>query len=454
MPHPPKTAIRPSPLRVAVASMIGTTIEWYDYYIYGAATVLVFNSQFFPSLDPLAATLAGFATFSVSYLARPLGGAFFGHFGDIVGRKRMLVLSVLLMGFGTLAVGLLPTYATIGVAAPILLVVCRFLQGFAVGGEWGGAVLVALEHAPPSRRAFFASFPQVGVPLGTFLSSGTFALVTSLPHHDVTAWAWRIPFYCSTILVAIALWIRLRITETPEFERLRRQHEERQQREERRIPIRDLFRRHKRALLAGVLSPFPNAILFYIVTVFLLSYGHTHVGATSRELFIALMIAAGIAAPLLPVIAGLGDRIGPKRALQAGALVILLFAFPLFWMFDTGSFLGIVTAMVLGLAVLHNLYYGVLSSFIAGLFPAEVRYTGTSLSYQLGQILTAAPVPIVATLLATLGNSHGVSLYIMAAGLIGMIAVSTSPRGMNEPAAPVTAGDATQQSPLQPGRTS
>jgi MFS family permease len=428
MPRTDKTVARPGPLRVAAASLIGTTIEWYDYYIYGSATVLVFNSQFFPSLDPLAATLAGFATFSVSYIARPVGAAFFGHFGDVLGRKRMLVLSVLLMGFATLAVGLLPTYAMIGIGAPILLVVCRFLQGFAVGGEWGGAVLVALEHAPPRRRAFFASFPQVGVPLGTFLSSGTFALVTSLPKHDVTTWAWRVPFYCSVILVVIALWIRLRISETPEFERLQ------QHRRDRRIPLVELFRHQKRALLAGVLSPFPNAILFYIVTVFLISYGPTHVGATSRELFIALMIAAGIAAPLLPVIAILGDRFGTKRTLQAGAMVIVLFAFPMFWLFDGGTFLGIVIAMTLGLAVLHNLYYGVLSSFIAGLFPADVRYTGTSLSYHLGQILTAAPVPIVATLLATLGNSHGVSLYIMAAGLIGVIAVSTSPRGPNDSA--------------------
>jgi MFS family permease len=438
---------RPSPVRVAVASLIGTTIEWYDYYIYGAATVLVFNSQFFPSLNPLAATLAAFATFSVSYLARPLGGAFFGHFGDIIGRKRMLVLSVLLMGLGTLVVGLLPTYSMVGVAAPIMLVVCRFLQGFAVGGEWGGAVLIALEHAPRRRRAFFASFPQVGVPLGTFLSSGTFALITSLPKHDVTTWGWRIPFYCSTLLVVIALWIRLRITESPEFERLRQQHRQR------RIPVVELFRRHKRALLAGVLSPFPNAILFYILTVFLLSYGPKHVGATSREMFVALMIAAGIAAPLLPVIATLGDRIGPKRTARLGAVAILLFGFPLFWLFNTGTFIGIVIAMVLGLAVLHNLYYGVLSAFISGLFTTDVRYTGTSLSYQLGQILTAAPVPLVATLLTTLGNTNGVSIYIIVAGLIGTVAVSTAPRGLNEPDSSLTTVVG-PRSPLQPGETS
>jgi metabolite-proton symporter len=402
--------------------MIGTTIEWYDYYIYGAATVLVFNHQFFPSLDPFAATLAAFATLSVSYVARPLGGAFFGHFGDIAGRKRMLVLSVLLMGLGTLAVGVLPTYAMIGIAAPILLVVCRFLQGFAVGGEWGGAVLVALEHAPANRRAFFASFPQVGVPLGTLLSSGTFALITALPEQDVASWAWRIPFYCSTILVAVALWIRLRITETPEFVRMQEQHRAA------RIPIVELVKHHKRALLAGILSPFPNAILFYIVTVFLLKYGPQSVGASSHEMFIALMVAAAIATPLLPVCAGAADRLGTRRMMLVGAALIAVFAFPMFWMFNTGTFVGIVVSMTIGLAFLHNVYYGVLSSFIAGLFPPEVRYTGTSLSYQIGQILTAAPVPIVATLLATLGNSNGVSLYIIGAAVIGFIAISTSPR--------------------------
>jgi metabolite-proton symporter len=411
-----------SALGVATASMIGTTIEWYDYYIYGAATVLVFNNQFFPSLDPLAATLAAFATLSVSYVARPVGGAIFGHFGDLAGRKRMLVLSVLLMGLGTLAVGVLPTYSMIGIAAPILLVICRFLQGFAVGGEWGGAVLVALEHAPTQKRAFLASFPQVGVPLGTLLSSGTFALITALPEEDVARWAWRIPFYCSTILVAVALWIRLRITETPQFVQMQEQHRAA------RIPIVELFKHHKRALLAGVLSPFPNAILFYIVTVFLLKYGPQSVGASSHEMFIALMVAAAIATPLLPVCAGVADRIGTKRMMLIGAGLIAVFAFPMFWMFNTGSFLGIIVSMTIGLAVLHNVYYGVLSSFIAGLFPPEVRYTGTSLSYQIGQILTAAPVPIVATLLATLGNSGGVSLYIIGAAVIGFIAILTSPR--------------------------
>ncbi|WP_353713597.1 MFS transporter [Arthrobacter sp. K5] len=200
-----------------MASFIGTTIEWYDYYIFGAATVLVLNSQFFPTLDPFAGTLASFATFAVAFIARPFGGAFFGHFGDKIGRKKMLVWSVLAMGLGTLVVGLLPNYATIGIWAPILLVVCRFLQGFAVGGEWGGAVLMSLEHAPANKRAFFASFPQAGVPAGTVLSSGTFALIALMPQDQLLAWGWRIPFIASVLLVVVGLWIRLKVTESPEF---------------------------------------------------------------------------------------------------------------------------------------------------------------------------------------------------------------------------------------------
>ncbi|MCH1881359.1 MFS transporter [Agrococcus sp. ARC_14] len=411
---------------MATASLVGTTIEWYDYYIYGTATVLVFNHQFFPSLDPTAATLAALATFSVAYIARPLGGALFGHFGDKLGRKKMLVLSVLLMGAATLAVGLLPDYNAIGILAPILLVLFRFLQGFAVGGEWGGAVLVALEHAPARQRAFYASFPQVGVPLGTFLSAGTFALITMLPAEDVQTWAWRIPFFASVALVFVALWIRLQVTETPEF--LDVQQDKREQR----VPALEILKKHKRSLITGMLSLLPNSIVFYLLTVFLISWGPDNVGITSQQLFIALMISAGIAAPLLPMFATLADRFGVRRILMIGAALIAAYGFPLFWLFETGNFWAITFAMALGIAVLHNLYYGVLASFMASLYPAEVRYSGTALSYQLGQIISSAPVPILATLFASGGSTVGVSIYVIVAGLGGLVAVALAPKILEE----------------------
>jgi metabolite-proton symporter len=410
-------------MKVAMASFIGTTIEWYDYYIFGAATVLVLNSQFFPTLDPFAGTLAAFATFAVAFIARPFGGAFFGHYGDKIGRKKMLVWSVLTMGLGTLVVGLLPNYDAIGIWAPILLVVCRFLQGFAVGGEWGGAVLMSLEHAPANKRAFFASFPQAGVPAGTVLSSGTFALIALMPQEDLLAWGWRIPFIASVLLVVVGLWIRLKVTESPEFLEIQEKDETHK------VPALEVFKSHKRSLVHGILCGFAPNFTFYIATVFLVSYGPKQLGIPTGTIFVALMIAASLQVFTLPFFATFADKHSLKRVLLTGCVLVAAGAFPVFALFSTGTFWGILAALVIALPILHGVSYGVISGFTAELFPTKVRYTGTSLAYQLGGIVTSAPVPIIATLLIEeYQTSDAVAWYMVIAAVLGFIAIITAPR--------------------------
>jgi metabolite-proton symporter len=426
--HPP-----PSAAKVAVASFIGTTIEWYDYLVFGAATVLVFNPLFFPTLDPLAGTLAGFATLAVAFLARPLGGLVFGHFGDRIGRKKMLVLSVVMMGAGTFAVGLLPTYATVGIWAPILLVALRFVQGFAVGGEWGGAVVMSLEHAPPNRRAFYASFPQAGVPAGTFLSSGAFFLVTLMPEEQLLAWGWRIPFLCSALLIAVGLYIRLRVTESPEFLAMQDRGEVAE------LPAAEIFRSHKRALVVGMLCMLAANAVFYLASTFFLSYGPVHLGLSRGLVLTALLVAAAIQVVTLPLFAIVADRTGAKRFLIAGCLLVAAGAFPLFLLFDTGTVVGVVAAYLLALPVLHAVVYGAISSFTAELFPPAARYTGSSVAYHLGGAVTAAPVPIVATLLlAEFGSSSAIAVYVIVAALVCGVVIALAPAAWT-PAAPVPA---------------
>ena len=412
----------PSPAKVAVAGFIGTTIEWYDYLVFGAATVLVFNPLFFPALDRQAAALAGFATIAVAFLARPLGGLVFGHLGDRIGRKKMLVLSVVMMGLGTFAVGLLPTYGAIGIWAPILLVVLRFLQGFAVGGEWGGAVVMSLEHAPPHRRAFYASFPQAGVPAGTFLSSGAFFLVTRLPDEQLLSWGWRVPFLGSAVLIAVGLYIRLRVTESPEFLALQERGDVVK------VPAAEILGSYKKALLVGMLSMLAPNTVFYLASTFFLSYGPVHLGLSRGLVLAALLVAAAVQVVTLPLFATIADRTDTKKFLMAGCLVVAVGAFPVFLLFDTGTVVGVFAAFLLALPVLHGLVYGAISGFIAELFPPRARYTGASVAYHLGGAVTAAPVPIVATLLlAEFGTSAAIAAYLAVAALVCGLAISLAP---------------------------
>lgn len=412
----------PSPAVVATSGFIGTTIEWYDYLVFGAATVLVFNPLFFPRLDTLTGTLAGFAAIGVAFLARPVGGLVFGHFGDRIGRKRMLILSVVLMGAGTFAVGLLPTYATIGVWAPILLVALRFLQGFAVGGEWGGAVVMSLEHAPARRRAFYASFPQAGVPSGTFLSAGVFLLVTRLPEDQLLSWGWRVPFLCSAVLVAVALYIRLRITESPEFLALR------DCKDVTAVPAAEVLAAHKRSLVVGMLCLLAPNTIFYLASTFFLSYGPVTRGLDRGLVLTALLVAAAIEVVTVPLFATIADRMGTKRFLIIGCGVVAAGAFPVFLLFDTGTVAGVVIAFLLALPVMHGVVYGSVAGFTAELFPPRVRYTGSSVAYHLGGALTAAPVPIVATLLlARFGSSTAIAGYLVLAAVACGLVISLAP---------------------------
>jgi metabolite-proton symporter len=416
-----------SPSRVAFASFIGTTVEWYDYFIFGTASVLVLNSQFFPTLDPLAGTLASFATFAVAFIARPLGSILFGHFGDRVGRKKMLVYSLLGMGLATVLVGLLPGYAAIGAAAPILLVVLRIVQGFAVGGEWGGAVLIALEHAPARKRAFFASWPQAGVPAGIVLATGAFYLVQLLPEAQFQAWGWRIPFLASAVMIAVGLYIRLRITESPEFARM--QDEEALREGAHRVPIIDVLRTHKRSVLIGALSIAGGNTVFYLATVYLLAHGPQDLGFDRGLVLLMIMAAAALDVVSMPLVALIADRIGRKQLLQIGAVIGIVIGVPMFALFQTGTPWGIFLATFLALPIGHSFSSAVITSFIPGLFETRIRYTGAGLAYQLSGIISSAPAPFVAaSLYASTQSSLAVGAYLSAVSVIALAAISCGPR--------------------------
>lgn len=438
------TTSPPSPATVAFASFIGTTIEWFDYLVFGAATVLILNPLFFPSEDPLNSTLAGFGAIAVAFVARPLGGLFFGHYGDRIGRKRMLVLSVLLMGFGTFAVGLLPTYDQIGMWAPILLVILRFFQGFAVGGEWGGAVLMSLEHAPPHRRAFYASFPQAGVPAGVVLSTGAIAIITQVfSEEDLLAWAWRLPFLASILLVAVGLWVRLRVTESPEFLALQ------ETRELPKVPAADVVKSHKHALISGMLASLAPNAMFYLASTFFLSYATKTLGVSRDTVLVALIVAAALEVVTLPLFTVLADRWTTRRFLVMASLLVAAGAVPVFLLLNTATVAGVFAAYFLALPLLHAVSYGVVAGFIADLFPAEVRYTGSSMAYQFGGLVTSAPVPIIASMLLTsTGSSTSIAFYVIAACALGALVVAFAPRVPNTPNS--TAPDAPVKQGAQP----
>ncbi len=400
--------------RIAVASFIGTAIEFYDFYIYGTAAALVFGTLFFPDLDPLVGTLAAFATFGVGFVARPVGAVAFGHFGDRVGRKATLVVSLLTMGVGTVAIGLLPTYSTIGIAAPVLLVLCRFLQGFGLGGEWGGAVLMATEHAPEGRRGLYSSFPQVGPAVGFIIASGAFlALSAALTDAQFAAWGWRVPFLASAVLVVVGLYIRLRIAETPVFEKAMRE----QEREK--APVAEVVRRQPRSLLLATGGMIITHTIFYTVTTFSLSYGTSELGLSRTTLLVAAMIAAAVMGVATPVLAVLSDRVGRRRVCLWACILAVLWAFPLFWLLGTGD--GVLIAI--GFSVAMTAFAGVfapMGAFLPELFATRYRYTGASIGYNASSIVGGGITPLLATsLVAATGASWPVSLLIA-----GLAAVS------------------------------
>ncbi|MGW7276230.1 MFS transporter [Streptomyces sp. NPDC054864] len=404
--------------KIAFASFIGTLIEFFDMFIFGTASALVFDELFFPELDPLTGTLASFATFAVGFAARPLGGVIFGHFGDRLGRKRMLVLSLLVMGMGTAAVGVLPTYAHVGIWAPVLLVLARLLQGIAIGGEWSGAVLMAIEHAPPGKRAFYASWPLCGVPTGLVLATGAFFLIELLPHDAMMSWGWRLPFLASAVLVAIGLYIRMQISESPVFQAVR------DRREEARFPAGEVVRRAGKPLLLGIFSMAANSIPFYMATVFALSYGQETVGLSRGTLLMAVCIASALQIFTIPLVAMLTDRFGRRPLLLFGCVLTVLEAFPFFWLINTGNTFAVIAAMILALPVVHALTYAPMSSFLPELFETRVRYSGSAIAYQVGSMLLSGPVPFVsAALFASANKPWPLALYIMAGGVVSFAVV-------------------------------
>lgn len=409
--------------RVVTASLIGSIIEWYDYIVYGTMAALVFNQLFFPDFDPSVGTLLAFATFSVGFLARPLGGAIFGHFGDKLGRKSMLIITLVLMGVATFAFGLLPTYAAVGIAAPIMLVALRFIQGLAVGGEWGGATLMTMEYAPQGRRGFFSSLPQIGVPAGSLLSTGAIAAVSAITSdEEFLAWGWRLPFLVSILLVGVGLFIRFKIVETPEFASVKASGTEAK------MPVLDVIRSHPRELLIAAGTRVANNGVFYILTVFTISYGTSQLGLAQDVIFRGVIIGSAIGLVTIPVFGALSDRVGRRPVLLGGAAFMILLAFPLFWLLGSGSEILIIVALVLGINIAHDSQYATQAAFICELFPPRLRYSGISLAYQVPSVVIGGLAPLAATGLVIWadGSYWGVSLYMIGLALVSIVSVFLS----------------------------
>ena len=402
------TGMQSSIRKVVVASFIGTTIEWYDYFIYGTAAALVFPALFFPDFSELAGTLASFATFAVGFAARPLGGVIFGHYGDKIGRKAMLVTTLLIMGVATFLVGCLPTFDQIGILAPILLVALRLIQGLGLGGEWGGAVLMAVEHSPEDQRGLNGSWPQMGVPAGLVLGTGVFAAVSAISGGGFEVWGWRVPFLLSIVLIGVGLFIRLSIYESPAFSRVRESGTEA------RMPIVDVLMTYPKNVALGVGSRIGIDAAFYILAVYSLTHISTNLGLSQNIGLLAVSIAALIEIFTIPLFASLSDRVGRKPLLIGGAALLGIWAFPFFALLNTESTLLIVLAVIVGLSVAHAAVYGVQGSFYAELFGTRVRYSGASFSYQISGIFGGALAPLIATSLYPAGGTTLIAVYVAA----------------------------------------
>ena len=402
-----------TPQQVLFASLVGTAVEFFDFYIYATAAVLVFPHLFFPATDPATSTLASLATFGIAFVARPIGSAIFGHFGDRIGRKRTLVLALSTMGVSTFVIGIVPPYQSIGLAAPILLALCRFGQGIGLGGEWGGAVLLAVENAPPSKRALYGMFPQLGAPLGFVLSGGIFlALSHWLTNAQFFAWGWRLPFLASSVLVLLGLYVRLSITETPVFQeaakRAVRAH----------VPMLAVFAHHLRAVAAGVMACLATFTLFYLMTVFALSWGTTALHYDRGTFLILQLIGVLFFALTIPISAWLAER-GRKPVMIAVTLAIAAFGLVLEPMFTAGQ-TGALAMMIVGLALM-GFTYGPLGTVVSELFPTNVRYTGSSLAFSFAGILGASLAPYVATWLATHYGLRFVGYYLTAVAALSFV---------------------------------
>ena len=392
-----------------ISSMVGTTIEWYDFFIYGAAAALIFNKLFFPNLDPLMGVMAAFATYAVGFIGRPLGGIVFGHFGDKIGRKAMLLTTLIMMGIPTVLIGLLPTYESIGYWATVCLVILRFVQGMAMGGEWGGAVLMAVEHAPEGGKGFWGSLPQASAGGGLVLASVALGLVSMLPEASLFSWGWRIPFLASIVLLGVGWYIRVKVPESPDFEKVK------EQAQEIKVPALQVFKNHPRVLLTIIFARAAENAWFYIASTFALAYTTTTLGLPRQDILFATICGGGLIMVMTPLFGYLSDKVGQRNMFMFGLVVLLFYCYPFFIMLNTKDPLLVWTAIVLAIGVVFPIMYAPQSQLFARQFPTEIRYSGISISVQFAGVIGGGLAPLIATKLLSIGGGspHLIITYIM-----------------------------------------
>lgn len=402
--------------RAVVSATVGSIIEGFDFIAYGTAAALVFNKQFFPTLDPTSATLASFGAFATGLFARPLGAILFGHFGDRIGRRSMLTLSLFLMGFSTIAIGLIPNFESIGIWSAFLLVTLRILQGIALGGEMGGAVLLAVEHAPKRHAGFFGSLPQVGPPIGLLLSTAAFSALSRLPEQDFQSWGWRVPFLASVSLVILGAFIRRSVSESPEFEKTQARAVVDD------APIWQLLRRHKKSLLLAIGAKLPEVTLYYLLTVFIVSYASTRLGFSRSAVLDAVMMGALLQVISIPLFGLLADRVGVRRFYAFGAFLMAVAVVPLLHWIDSGSVAALQWGVALAIGVSYSLLFGPQSALFAAQFPVAVRFTGISVGIQFAAAIGGGLAPIIATtLVAKSGGLQSIAWYVCALALVACV---------------------------------
>jgi MFS family permease len=439
-------AVRTQRLRAIVASTVGTTIEWYDFFLYGTAAALVFPKVFFPESSAYAGILLSFGTQFVGFAARPIGAMIFGHYGDRIGRKATLISTLLLMGIATFLMGLTPSYAAIGAAAPILIVILRIMQGIGVGGEWGGSVLMSMEWGKQRWRGFMASWPQVGVPIGLLLSTGMFKLFSGVAGPSFDTWGWRVPFLLSIVLVGVGLYVRLRVQESPSFSRLKRQNAIV------RRPVWQVIKEQPREIITSAFVRMSEQAPFYLFVTFVLAYGTDHLGMSKDSLLNDTLVAAAIGLVSVPFFGYLSDLIGRRLMYGIGIVCVGLFAFPYFGLLNTKVAGLVLLAIVLSL-IFHDMQYGPQAALIAESFGPDVRYSGAGLGYQLASVIAGGPAPLIAAaILGATGSSTWISWYLVGCAVIAMAALLLMPR-RDVRAAPSAFDQATERAPVGAGRT-
>jgi MFS family permease len=437
----PGAALRGQRLRAVVASTVGTTIEWYDFFLYGTAAALVFPAVFFPNETPLRGVLLAFATQFVGFAARPIGAAIFGHFGDRIGRKATLISTLMLMGVATTLMGLLPSYASIGVAAPLLLVLLRVLQGVGVGGEWGGSVLLSMEWGTQRRRGLMASWPQVGVPLGLLLSTGMVRLFGAVTGEGFVTWGWRVPFLASAVLIAIGLYVRLKVLESPAFAEVKRKNAVVK------LPVWQVLKDQPREVITSAFVRLSEQAPFYIFVTFVLTYGTDHLGLSRATLLNDTLVAAAIGLGLVPLFGFLSDVIGRRLVYGIGCVGLAIYAFPYFGLLNTKAEGLVLLAIVISL-VFHAMQYGPQAALIAESFGPSTRYSGAGLGYQLASVIAGGPAPLVATaILSSTGSSTWISIYLIACCAVAMVALLLMPHRETS-AAPSRFDEAADRGPI------